>query len=101
MHSMFITVHMYTDSHTCICMHCRAATLGRFEVIQALSAYGADFTVSTTSGENAVYYATAAYKLLCVRFLGQRGESYVTLLPLPATISLVCVHKHTHCYHMH
>lgn len=51
----------------------RAASLGHFEVLQVLSAYGADFTVATSSGENAMHFATMAGKLLCIRFLGQRG----------------------------
>ena len=39
-----------------------------------LSAYGADFTAATTTGENAIHFATKANNLLCLRFLGQRGE---------------------------
>ena len=52
----------------------RAADLGHFEVLQVLSAYRADFTVATTTGDNAIHFATRANKLLCLRFLGQRGE---------------------------
>ena len=53
----------------------RAASLGLFEVIQVLSAYGANFTMTTSSGENAMHFATAANNLLIVRLLGQRGVS--------------------------
>ena len=42
-------------------------------VIQTLSAYGADFTAATIMGENAMHFATIAYRLLCIRFLAQRG----------------------------
>ena len=52
----------------------RAAALGHFESIQTLSAYGADFSLSTSAGENAMHMATKSYKLLCTRLLGQRGE---------------------------
>ena len=51
----------------------RAASLGHFEVLQVLSAYGADFTVTTSTGDTAVHFATIANRLLCIRFLGQRG----------------------------
>ncbi len=51
----------------------RAASLGHFEVVQVLSAYGADFTVAASSGENAMHFATMANRLLCIRLLGQRG----------------------------
>lgn len=48
--------------------------MGHFEVLQVLSAYGADFSLSTVkTKETAVHFATIAYKLLCIRFLGQRG----------------------------
>ena len=53
---------------------CRAAALGHFEAIQTLSAYGADFTLATTLGENAMHFATRNIRLLCLRLLGQRGE---------------------------
>ena len=67
--------------HFIIIYSYRSAALGHFEVIQTLSAFGADFTASTAAGENAVYHATAAYKLLCVRLLGQRGCYYFTTHP--------------------
>ena len=51
----------------------RAASLGHFEAIQTLSAYGADFTLKTVAGENAMHFATKNYRLLCTRLLGQRG----------------------------
>ncbi len=52
----------------------RAAELGLFESIQTLSAYGADFRLSISTGENAMHMATKNYRLLCTRLLGQRGE---------------------------
>lgn len=52
---------------------CRAAELGNFEIIQVLSAYGADFNKTTSLDEVAVHYATVAYRLLCIRMLGLRG----------------------------
>lgn len=52
----------------------RAAELGHFESIQMLSAYGADFRLSTRTGENAMHMATKKYRLLCTRLLGQRGR---------------------------
>ena len=60
----------------------RAASLGLFEVIQVLSAYGANFTMTTSSGENAMHFATTANNLLIVRLLGQRG------------VPFVCMHAH-------
>ena len=54
-------------------LHCRAAALGHFEAIQTLSAYGADFSLATVAGENAMHFATRNYRLLCTRLLGQRG----------------------------
>ena len=54
-------------------LYYRAATLGHFEAIQTLSAYGADFTLKTVAGENAMHFATKNYRLLCTRLLGQRG----------------------------
>ena len=54
----------------------RAAALGHFESIQTLSAYGADFSLSTSTGENAMHMATKSYRLLCTRLLGQRGEHF-------------------------
>ena len=56
-------------------LHCRAAALGHFEAIQTLSAYGADFTLKTVAGENAMHFATKNYRLLCTRLLGQRGRN--------------------------
>jgi ankyrin repeat protein len=53
----------------------RAAILGYFECLQVLSAYGADFSVTSKTGDNALHCCTLAYKLLCIRFLGQRSES--------------------------
>ena len=54
-------------------LYYRAAALGHFEAIQTLSAYGADFTLKTITGENAMHFATKNYRLLCTRLLGQRG----------------------------
>lgn len=51
----------------------RAASLGHFESIQMLSAYGADFSLSTSTGENSMHMATKNCRLLCTRLLGQRG----------------------------
>ena len=61
----------YGDMKLCA-LH-RAAALGLFEVIQLLSAYGANFAMATASGENAMHFATAANNLLIIRLLGQRG----------------------------
>ena len=61
----------------------RGASLGHFEVLQVLSAYGANFSITTLQSlENAVHFATVAYKLLCIRFLGQRGGYSNTIGPL-------------------
>jgi ankyrin repeat protein len=57
-----------------LCALHRAASLGQFLVIQVLSAYGADFTVSTTRHENAVFFATRSNHLIVLRLLGQRGS---------------------------
>ena len=70
---------------------CSAAGLGHFEVIQALSAYGADFTVASAAGENAMHFATAANRLLCTRLLGQRGTftSYMYVVVHACTLDLL------------
>ena len=47
--------------------------MGHFLVIQALSAYGADFNLTASTGENALHFATKNYRLLCIRMLAQRG----------------------------
>lgn len=59
---------------------CRAASEGRFEVIQVLSAYGVDFTQEASTGENAMHFATIGYRLLCIRLLAQRGAFLNTTL---------------------
>ena len=52
-------------------------------MLQVLSAYGADFSITTLQSlENSVHFATVAYKLLCIRFLGQRGGYSNTIGPL-------------------
>ncbi|XP_019849609.1 PREDICTED: ankyrin repeat and EF-hand domain-containing protein 1-like isoform X1 [Amphimedon queenslandica] len=51
----------------------RAASLGMFECIQVLSAYGANFNILSSYNDTAIHFATVAYKLLCIRLLGQRG----------------------------
>lgn len=48
-----------------------------FECIQVLSAYGADFTAVNKTGDTALHFATVAYRLLCIRLLGQRGKAIV------------------------
>lgn len=47
-----------------------------FECIQVLSAYGADFTAVSKTGDTALHFATVAYRLLCIRLLGQRGKAF-------------------------
>ena len=77
-----VPLHYNKLIHTCTCTHAstlylsyRAAALGHFEAIQTLSAYGADFTLKTAAGENAMHFATKNYRLLCTRLLGQRGRN--------------------------
>ena len=43
-------------------------------MIQVLSAYGADFSLSTTEQENAMFFATRGNHLIVLRLLGQRGR---------------------------
>ena len=73
--SFFISILSFLSfpSSLCLSLSLRAASLGHFEVLQVLSAYGADFTVTTSTGDTAVHFATTANRLLCIRFLGQRG----------------------------
>ena len=59
---------------------CRAACLGHFLVIQTLSAHGADFTLSSSHQENAIFFATQNNHLLCIRLLGQRGEIIIIII---------------------
>ena len=55
--------------------------MGQFECLQALSAYGADFSVTSKSCDTALHFATLAYKMLCIRFLGQRGQYILVQVP--------------------
>ena len=60
----------------------RAADLGHFLVIQVLSAYGADFTLSTSQQENAIFFAARKNHLIILRLLGQRGQRHIIIVSL-------------------
>ena len=70
-YELFLVV--FFNGRVCVFVCSRAASFGHFEVIQTLSAYGADFSVTTSNGENALHFATKASQLLCIRMLAQRG----------------------------
>ena len=70
MHSFF---HSFSLSFLFSVWLFRAAALGKFEVIQTLSAFGANFSTLNKVKENALHFCTGSHELLCTRFLGQRG----------------------------
>ena len=53
----------------------RAAVFCHFESLQVLSAYGADFTVTNNDQQTAMHLTLPSSNLVCIRFLGQRGEN--------------------------
>ena len=55
----------------------RAAALCHFESLQVLSAYGADFTVTNNDQQTAMHLTLPLSNLVCIRFLGQRGENSI------------------------
>ena len=58
----------------------RAAALCHFEALQVLSAYGADFTVANNEQQTAMHLTLPSSNLVCIRFLGQRGENSIHCL---------------------
>ena len=65
-----------------VCQHCnwltvlyRAATLCHFEALQVLSAYGANFTIVNSDQQTAMHLTLPSSNLVCIRFLGQRGDN--------------------------
>lgn len=73
-----------------IIMDRRASFLGHFEILQVLSAYGADFSInSIKTTENAAHFATIAYKLLCIRFIGQRGTVLIVTIFIMISFNVV------------
>lgn len=55
----------------------RAAAFCHFESLQVLSAYGADFTVTNNDQQTAMHLTLPSSNLVCIRFLGQRGENNI------------------------
>lgn len=58
----------------------RAAALCHFEALQVLAAYGADFTVTNNDQQTAMHLTLPSSNLVCIRFLGQRGENIIHML---------------------
>lgn len=56
---------------------CRAAALCHFEALQVLSAYGANFSVTNNDQQTAIHLTLPSSNLVCIRFLGQRGENSI------------------------
>ena len=76
-----------------MCLWCRAAALGHFDVLQTLSAYGADFKARTSlTLENAVHFALTTGNQNVIRFLGLRG------IVRTNTYVHTCVHKYVRTY---
>ena len=79
--------------HCCdfVCLWCRAAALGHFDVLQTLSAYGADFKARTSLAlENAVHFALPTGNQNVIRFLGLRGIVHTNIF--------IHVYIHVHIY---
>lgn len=49
------------------------------QILQVLSAYGADMGVTTAEGNTALHYAARGGFADCCRFLAQRGNDYTLL----------------------